>query len=198
MAGAGALGERGVPAANADAVASWARSAAEYVEQEGVPRPVVVAIDGSAGAGKSTLAALTAQQLDDAPVVHMDDLYPGWDGLAQGICVLVDKVLAPVSRGERGWYARYDWITADHAEVIIVPAHRYLVVEGVGASCGDARQYADVRIWMHAAEALRRQRTEARDVGSFGSNWEHWARQERVVFRADRPDEHAHLDIETD
>ena len=44
------------------------------------PRPTVVTFDGPAGSGKSSLARLVADRLD-APVVHLDDLLPGWDGL---------------------------------------------------------------------------------------------------------------------
>src|SRR6476661_4492660 len=41
----------------------------------------LVAVDGPSGAGKTTLAAEVADALG-APTIHMDDLYPGWDGLA--------------------------------------------------------------------------------------------------------------------
>lgn len=185
------------PDSNANAVAAWARSAAEFVEQEDVHRPVVVAIDGPAGAGKTSLAALVVAVLGDASVVHMDDLYPGWDGLARAIPLLAEKVLAPVSCGERAWYPRYDWTTGAYAEAVIVPFHRYLLIEGVGASAGMAREYADVRVWLRAPESVRRDRAEHRDAGGFGSNWERWARQETELFSSDRTQEHAHLIVDT-
>lgn len=42
----------------------------------------VVAVDGPAGSGKSTFAARLSAALG-APVVHLDDLIPGWTGLDQ-------------------------------------------------------------------------------------------------------------------
>ena len=47
-------------------------------------RVPVVAIDGYSGSGKSTLAAALAFLLPGWQVLHLDDWYPGWDGLAVG------------------------------------------------------------------------------------------------------------------
>lgn len=198
MSDIGALDAAGGPEANAVAVAAWARSATESVEQEDVLRPVVVVIDGPAGAGKTTLAQLVSMELDDAPIVHMDDLYPGWDGLIKGMSLLVHKVLRPASRGDRAWYARYDWVAEDYAETVIVPEHPYLIIEGVGSGCGGAREYADVRIWLDAAATVRRARAMNRDNGDFGPHWDQWARQEREIFDAEPLTDRAHLVIETD
>ena len=49
------------------------------------PGTQVIAVDGPSGAGKTTLAARLSDALHGAPVVHMDDLYPGWDGLADAV-----------------------------------------------------------------------------------------------------------------
>ena len=40
--------------------------------------PSIIAIDGVAGSGKTTLATKLSEELSNAPVVHMDDLYNGW------------------------------------------------------------------------------------------------------------------------
>ncbi|MBO1754313.1 hypothetical protein [Allobranchiibius sp. CTAmp26] len=190
-------GDNDARAGDANSVAAWARSVAELVESEPGWRPVVVAIDGCGGAGKSSLAALVGPLLDDAPVVHMDDLYPGWDGLARAVPLLVEQVLAPLARGERASYRRYDWVAGGYAETLVVPVHRYVVVEGVGSSAGAARAYTDVRVWVQAPVGLRRQRGEDRDGGGFAGHWERWAAQEQALFDTDRTPDHAHLTIET-
>ena len=40
--------------------------------------PFIIAIDGAAGSGKTTLAQKLLKDLSDVQVIHMDDLYEGW------------------------------------------------------------------------------------------------------------------------
>ena len=40
--------------------------------------PSIIAIDGVAGSGKTTIAIKLSEELSNAPIVHMDDLYNGW------------------------------------------------------------------------------------------------------------------------
>ena len=61
-------------------------------------RTRVLAIDGRSGAGKTYLAAGLARELG-APVVPLEDLYGGWDGLERGIDLLVTEVLEPLAAG---------------------------------------------------------------------------------------------------
>jgi hypothetical protein len=61
----------------------------------------VIAIDGRSGAGKSTLADLLRADLE-APVVSLEYLYGGWDGLERGVDLLVSEVLEPLSGGRAG------------------------------------------------------------------------------------------------
>ncbi len=54
----------------------------------GIAMPIIV-IDGRAGSGKSTLALDLQNELfragESMPrLIHMDDLYDGWNGLALG------------------------------------------------------------------------------------------------------------------
>ncbi len=45
-----------------------------------------------------------------APVIHMDDLYPGWDGLARRRPQRVESwIVAPLLSGEPARYRRWDW-----------------------------------------------------------------------------------------
>ena len=49
-----------------------------------VTRVPVVTVDGYSGSGKSTLARALAAADSAWQVLHMDDWYPGWDGLDAG------------------------------------------------------------------------------------------------------------------
>jgi uridine kinase len=153
---------------------------------------VVIAIDGPSGAGKTTLAVAVGDVLG-CPVVHMDDLYPGWDGLHDAVPRLIEWVLAPLSRGERARYRRFDWERNEYAEWHVVPTHHYLVVEGVGSSVGRAARHTAVAVWVDADEATRMRRGIERDGETYRPQWEHWARQEAALFAADVPAARADL-----
>ena len=71
----------------------------------------VIAIDGRSGAGKTSLASGLGSALG-APVVTLEDLYGGWDGLERGIDLLVSEVLEPLGAGVAARVPRYDWVTA--------------------------------------------------------------------------------------
>ncbi|HSF26729.1 MAG TPA: uridine kinase [Actinomycetes bacterium] len=150
----------------------------------------VVAIDGPSGAGKTVLAARLAKALGGAPVVHLDDLYPGWDGLAAAPALLSDWVLQPLSRGEPARYRRYDWAGEEYAEWHDVPAAPVLVVEGCGAGARACAPYLALLVWVDAPAEVRRRRGLARDPG-YEPHWERWAAQEQVMWAVDGTRERA-------
>lgn len=175
-----------------DAVVAAARAATDEVTD----RTVIVAIDGRSGAGKTSLAELVAERLE-APVVHMDDIYPGWDGLAAALPVLADEVLIPLRSGEPGVFRRWDWAAGEHGGELEVPVAPFVVVEGCGSSVGPAGQLADLRVWLDADAEQRRARGLTRDAGSFDEQWDSWAQQEDELFEADQTREHADLVFDT-
>lgn len=189
-------GENLADPAHADQVVELARRARGDAAPPS-PRPTVVTFDGPAGSGKSSLARLVADRLD-APVVHLDDLLPGWDGLPAAPALLTTQVLVPLARGERAAFRRFDWHAGEFAELVPVQAADFLVVEGVASSVGVARAYADVRVWLEAAHDVRMQRGLARDGDGFAGHWEAWAAQEARIFEADGTAAHAHLRLQTD
>lgn len=151
----------------------------------------VLAVDGPAGSGKSTVAAGLAARLGPAPIVAMDDLYPGWDGLADAAPLLVQNVLEPLARGSPARYRRYDWKLGLYTDLVDVPAADVLVVEGCGSGSRIVAPYLSVLLWVEAPEAVRLARGIARDGEAFRPHWERWARQEKVLFAAERTRERA-------
>ena len=148
----------------------------------------LVCIDGPAGSGKTTLAAALATALargaGRAPVVHMDDLYPGWDGLP----LVADPVLGllgALARGDPGRYRRYDWQACEHAEEHVVEPGPWLVLEGVGSGQRAWAPWTTLLVWVEAPAALRLQRGLARDGLAMRTHWLRWQADEQALFARD-------------
>lgn len=157
----------------------------------------VVAIDGPSGSGKTTLARRIRRRLR-CPSIHMDALYPGWDGLAQAPGLLVDQVLAPLAAGEEAGYRQWDWERHRWAEHHPVRAADVLLVEGVGSGALACEPYLSALLWIEAPRDERMRRGIDRDGEAYRPHWERWARQEAAMFAADRTRERADLRLDGD
>ena len=157
----------------------------------------VVAIDGPSGAGKTDFTAALAERLPGAHVVHMDDLYPGWDGLEQAVADLHDQILAPIARGEQAAYRRWDWVHERYADRQSLPATSLLLVEGVGSGAGRNADLCSVLIWLEADRDVRFRRGIERDAESYLPHWHRWAEQEEALFLADATRSRADLIMDT-
>lgn len=172
----------------------------EIVERALAARPRlgrvrVVAVDGPAGSGKTTLAA--AMSASGATVLHLDDLYEGWSGLEGSLWPrLSAQVLEPLRRGVPGRYQRYDWHAGAFAEWVDVPVPDLLVVEG----CGSARRAVDpvavLRVWVEAPDDLRLERGLARDGADAREHWLTWMADEAAHFARERTRERADVRLD--
>lgn len=154
-----------------------------------------MAIDGPSGAGKTTLADQLASALA-APTVHMDDLYPGWDGLRAGTHRAQEWIVDPLRDGRPARYRRWDWSLGEYAEWVQLPPSEVVVLEGCGSGALPVGNAASVLVWVEADESVRRRRGIARDPG-YAEFWEPWAAQERRLYEADRTWERAQLCVDT-
>jgi uridine kinase len=157
----------------------------------------VVAIDGPSGAGKTDFAAALVERLPSAHVLHMDDMYPGWEGLEQAVADLHDQVLAPLTRGERAAYRRWDWEHDRYAEWHSLPSTNLLVVEGVGAGAGRNAGLESVLIWLEADQDIRFRRGIERDGEPYLPHWQRWAELEGALFALDGTRNRADLILNT-
>lgn len=162
--------------------------------------PRMVAIDGAAGSGKTSIAAHLAGMLGGQQycvVVHMDDVYAGWDGLAGAPSLLEEQVLAPLGRGEPGRFHRWDWHQRRRGDEVVVPRRDWVIVEGVGSGSRICRPHLAALLFLEADEVVRKERGVERDGESFLSLWDGWARQEAALFSAEQTRRHADLIIRT-
>ncbi len=179
----------------------------------------VIAVDGRSGAGKTSLTAALATLLnrpaplaapapaagaDDvhpapaagAAVVHLDDLYPGWDGLAAAVPLLVSQLLRPLAAGLPAGFHRHDWAAGARGRWEPVAPTGLLLLDGVGSGARACAPYLSLLLWLDAAPAVRRERAIARDGQAFARQWDRWARQEEAYVRAERVAGRADLVLE--
>lgn len=136
----------------------------------GVP---VVTIDGYSGSGKSTLAAALARLVSGWQVLHLDDWYPGWDGLEAGADI-ARRIAADLRGGRASSYEAWDWENGATGATIPVPLAP-TIIEG----CGAIEAEADLAIWIaDPGEEERRHRALARDGQTYAPHWQRWARQD--------------------
>lgn len=157
----------------------------------------VVAVDGPSGAGKTDFAGALAACLPVAQLLHMDDLYPGWEGLAQAVTDLNDQVLTPMARGGQGSYRRWDWARDRYGDWQALPATALLIVEGVGSGAEPGWALESALIWLEADHDARFARAVQRDGESYLPHWRRWAAHEEVLFARDKTRSRADLIIDT-
>jgi uridine kinase len=159
----------------------------------------ILAIDGQSGTGKTTLgAALQSAAPTALPVLHLDDIYPGWDGLAAVVPRLVEWILQPLAQGRPARFRRYDWLLNEYAEWHDVPAAPMLVIEGAGSGSLPAAPYLSLLVYLQAPEAVRFERAMARDGEAYRPHWDRWASQEREHFAVHRPGERADVVLDAE
>ena len=144
----------------------------------------LVAVDGHAGSGKTTLAARLAERLGGAPVVHTDDLATheepfGWTERLAG------QVLAPLGRGDTARHEVYDWAARSFGGDREVPPDPVVLVEGVGTGRAALRPHLALLMWLEVDPVTARQRGLRRDGAALAHFWTGWSREEDAHFAQD-------------
>ena len=156
------------------ALAGERAPASPHGEAAGATRAVpVVTIDGYSGSGKSTLAAALTRLVNGWQVLHLDDWYPGWDGLVEGAHI-ARRIAADLRGGRASSYEAWDWENGTTGVTISVPLAP-TIIEG----CGAIEAEADLSVWIaDPGEDERRSRALARDGQTYAPHWQRWADQD--------------------
>ena len=160
----------------------------------------LVCVDGPAGSGKTTFAdALTTAALAQGltvSLIHMDDVFCGWSGLAEAGRRVLDQVVAPLAAGRTAAYERYDWHEHRYAELVPVPCSDLLVVEGVGSGDPSYAERTGVLVWVWAPTELRLERGLERDGAAMAPHWRQWMVDEQRLHARDRTSERADVVVD--
>ena len=148
-------------------------------------RPLVIAIDGRSGVGKSTLAMRVATALG-AFVIEGDAFFGGGVGIVEAtaesradLCIDRPKlgaVLEALRGGRPARYRSFDWEMFDgrlKAGVVEAPVVGSYIVEGVYACHPDFHSLVDLKVLASADPTLREQRLLAREgvIGPWERQW---------------------------
>jgi uridine kinase len=161
----------------------------------------IVLIDGRAGSGKSTFAEQLQQQLfrdgESAPrVIHMDNIFEGWEGLALGSDYMVRFILQPLARQETASWQDWSWVKNQRSSWREFSGGTPLIVEGCGSLTERSKEHADICIWLEASEETRRERWIQRERHL--DKFDFWAAQELDFYAREKSQSLADLVIKTD
>jgi len=173
--------------------------------------PVVVAVDGRSGTGKSTLSAWMAGQLG-ATLVDQDDFYAGgtmddWRRLTP--CEKADRVidwhrvrdevLLPLRAGREARWRPFNWETMEGLapEPIVAQPAPIVILDGAYSARPELADLIDLSILVTLPDAVRRARLREREGEEYTSAWHAiWDEAEDSYFSTIRPPEAFDLVIE--
>jgi hypothetical protein len=122
--------------------------------------------------GKTVLARDLAASTG-ATLVSLDEVYPGWDGLAAGAAAVPGII-------REGRWRRWDWAADAPGPAASIDRAGSLIIEGCGAISRASRPLADHAWWLERDAAARKARALARDGEAYAPHWERWAAQEEA------------------
>ncbi|MBW0102218.1 hypothetical protein [Pseudonocardia sp. KRD291] len=176
-----------------DRSGGWAAAVGALVRaaEPGAAGNRLVTVDGFSGAGKSTLAGHLARSLH-APLITLEEIYPGWDGLARTPALARRWIGDPLATGSmlrrRTWDWDRDapgpWRSTDPAPVV--------VLEGCGAGARVLTPVTSLAVWVDTPAEQRERRLRAReDWTGYAPFRARWSTQEQALAAAERTAERA-------
>jgi len=150
----------------------------------------IVTVDGPAGSGTTTLANELSINLANASgpmsVIHLDELYEGWDGaLDAKLFQRIDSwILAPLRNGLNPKHLKYDWHQGKYTSWSDVLRTPVVIIEGVGSGHASLRQFVSQAIWVEADENILLDRVVERDGESIRDEMLIWKVREQSYFES--------------
>ncbi len=161
----------------------------------------IIAIDGRAGAGKTTLANELALALSlhlKVTVVHLDEIYAGWDlALGQTLTDSLSEILKSISAERVAMVPVYDWhLGAFDSNREISPCD-LIIIEGVGSAQRVVREMATATIWIDVDRKTGLERVLDRDGLAIKNEMNLWQIREEEHFLSDATRENADFILST-
>lgn len=177
---------------------------ARIQEHPNMHRPILIAIDGFGGAGKSTTARELKDTLGDAYVISIDDFIIKEKLQEQTADEsyfdrrrLEVEVLKPAENDQAITYRRLEWTENRLSTPITAPHSTYLIIEGISTFHPDIAHYFDYKIWINVPIEIAKQRGRERDSGNENEQyWDLWAANDVRYQEKYHPEKQADFVIE--
>lgn len=177
---------------------------AATIKKQSTSKPMLIAIEGYGGSGKTTVAEALKEQLKDAYVISMDDFIikarlaePSWDKGAFDRERLEQQVLIPATTGKDVAYQKLIWESDTLSKPVTVPKVAYLIVEGISSYHPNIAKYYDYKIWVDTPMELAKERGHARDGSNENAqHWDLWAQNDLAYQQKCHPEERADFVID--
>jgi uridine kinase len=158
----------------------------------------LIAVDGRSGSGKTTIGDRLAAELN-APILHLDELYEGWQGLPGVADLLHEWIARPLLEGRPARWRPYHWDDGTRGEWRTIKPSPVLVLEGCGAGSPPVRDHLALLIWVEVADDVREERLRARpDWDDYLKHYRSWADAESELLQRDHTPGHADVVVHND
>jgi Ni2+-binding GTPase involved in maturation of urease and hydrogenase len=148
-------------------------------------RPII-AIDGPAGAGKTTLAHeiyLALSPKMTVTVIHMDDLYDGWDhALGEDLTSVLQYLARQHRNNSSAVIKRYNWANTSFGENEVLEPTDLLVLEGVGSGDKSLQDDLAALIWIDVDPEIGVARVISRDGPQVADEMKRWLGTQQEYF----------------
>ena len=161
----------------------------------------IIAIDGPAGAGKTTLATTLSLALAKEftiTVIHMDDLYAGWDGaLGKSLTDSLTWITSCHKVKKDVIFAPFNWVQNNFDPPRRCASTSLLILEGVGSSQVAVEEFLSTSIWIDLDPIIGFQRVIERDGEQISESMKGWLDRQGQHFASDRTKERSEFILST-
>ena len=155
----------------------------------------LIAIDGRAGAGKTTIAARFSEELSvdkTVEVIHMDDLYDGWENaLDEHLTKTLESIVNAHQKKEGFEIDIFNWQSLSFDSKRQINPVDILILEGVGAGQKVVRDAGATLYWLDIDADDGIARVLKRDGNQIASQMKQWQIAQEIHFLRDMTRENA-------
>ena len=155
-------------------------------------KPLVLALDGRCGSGKTTLADRLARQYPASIVLHTDDFYlppaqrvRGWEKTPcanMDLTRLRDEALRPAYAGQPVAYRAYSCRQGAYLPPAQLPAQPLVILEGSYSHHPLLRPCETLRVFVTCTKAEQTRRLQAREGARYADFAARWVPLEEGYF----------------